>query len=81
MIDKQLLELYSGYLISSFSQTSATGFSRLLDESISHDKIRCFLNAGDYGLCELWQLFKPVVSQMENENGVLIIDDTIQEKP
>lgn len=61
MIDKQLLELYSDYLISSFSQTSATGLSRLLDEAISHDKITRFLSSDDYGSRELWQLVKPVV--------------------
>ena len=80
-MDKQLLELYSDYLISSFSQTSATRLSRLLDEAISHDKITRFLSAGDYGSRELWQLIKPVVRQLEDEDGVLIIDDTIQEKP
>lgn len=80
-MDKQLLELYSDYLISSFSQTSATGLSQLLDEAISHDQITRFLSGGDYGSRELWQLVKSVVRQIENDNGVLIIDDTIQEKP
>ena len=80
-MDKQLLELYSDYLISSCSQTSATGVSQLLDEAISHDQITGFLSGGDYGSRELWQLVKAVVRPVENEDGVLIIDDTIQEKP
>ena len=80
-MDKQLLEIYSDYLISSFSQTSATGLARLLDQTISHDRITRFLSEDDYGSRELWQLVKPVVRQVEQDEGVLIFDDTIQEKP
>ena len=37
-MNKNLLELYADYLISSFGQTTATNLSRLLDNAISHDK-------------------------------------------
>ena len=80
-MNKDQLELYSDYLISSFSQTTATGLSTLLDQSISHDQVTRFLSGGDYGSRELWQLVKAVVRREERDDGVLIFDDTIQEKP
>ena len=50
-MNKQLLDLYSDYLISSFNQTTATGLSKLLDGSVSHDKISRFLAERKYGAC------------------------------
>ena len=43
MTDDEILDLYSDYLISSFGQTTATGWSALLGGQISHDRIRRFL--------------------------------------
>jgi hypothetical protein len=37
-MDTPLLEIYTDYLISSLSQTTATGLSKLFDNEISHDK-------------------------------------------
>ena len=42
-IDKELLDLYSDYLICSFSYTTATGLAGLLDNAIRHDAITRFL--------------------------------------
>ena len=42
-MDKNLLELYAYYIISSFGQTMATNILRLLDKTISHDEITRFL--------------------------------------
>ncbi len=36
-MNKVLLDLYADYLISSLSQTTATGLSRLLDGVLTHD--------------------------------------------
>jgi hypothetical protein len=80
-MDKQLLDIYTDYLISSFSYTTATGLSKALDGSISHDKITRFLSEEDFESKELWQLVKPVIRQIESEEGLLIFDDTIEEKP
>ena len=79
-MDKQLLELYTDYLLSSFGQTTATGLSSLLDNAISHDKITRFLSGTDLGSRDLWLLTKPLVRSIESEDGVLIFDDTIEEK-
>ena len=81
-MDRQLLDLYSDYLISSFGQTTATGLARLLDGTVSHDQITRFLAKTDYTSRELWHLVKPKVRQIESaEEGILIFDDTIIEKP
>jgi hypothetical protein len=79
-MDKQLLDLYSDYLISSFGLTTATGLSALLDGAISHDKITRFLSGSDFTSADLWQLVKPLVRQIQCEEAVLIIDDSIEEK-
>ena len=38
-MDKQLLETYSDYLMSSFGYTTRTGLSMLVEGEISHDKV------------------------------------------
>ena len=43
MDDKDLLDIYTDYLISSFGLTTQTGLSRLLNGAISHDRIQRFL--------------------------------------
>ncbi len=77
---REYLELYTDYLIASFDKTTATGLSAILDGAISHDKITRFLNSGEYTSKELWQLVKKDVRTIEDEDGVLIFDDTVQEK-
>ena len=84
-MDKQLLEIYSDYLMSSFSYTTATGLSLLSEGKISHDKVTRFLSSEDFTAAGLWRLIKPIVREIQSasgeEEGVLIIDDTIEEKP
>ncbi len=80
-MDIKLLELYSDYIISSFGQITATGLSRALSGSISHDKITRFLAKNNLDSKELWQLVKPAIREEEQEDGVLIVDDTIENKP
>jgi hypothetical protein len=79
-MDKKLLELYSDYLIASFSKITATGLSNVLDNSISHDKITRFLSKEIYDSKALWKEVKSVVRDLEKPDGVIILDDTIQEK-
>ena len=80
-MDKNLLELYSDYLLSSFGATTATGLSALLEGSISHDRVTRFLSQADYDAKTLWRHVKGMVRDIEEDDGVLIFDDTIQEKP
>jgi hypothetical protein len=81
MNDKELLDIYTDYLISSFGLTTGTGLSRLLDGAISHDSIQRFLAGQAKTSADLWQIVKPYVRQIESEDGVLIVDDSISEKP
>lgn len=77
---KAELELYTDYLISSFGAATATGMSSMLDGEVSHDRITRFLAEREYTSRDLWRQVKSTVRQVENEDGVLIFDDTIQEK-
>ena len=80
-MSSSLLELYTDYLISSFGQTSATGLSRLTDGVVSHDRVTRFLSEPKKTGADLWRKVKPLVRQMQSSEGVLIFDDTIEEKP
>lgn len=79
-IDREILDLYSDYLISSFSYTTATGLSGMLDHAVSHDKITRFLSERTYTSKDLWLLVKPTVREIETDTGVIIFDDTVEEK-
>jgi len=79
-MDKQLLDIYSDYLICSFGMTTATGLSALLGGAISHDKITRFLAGSDFTSADLWQLVKPLVRQIQSADAVLVFDDSIEEK-
>jgi len=81
MKNKELLDIYSDYLISAFGQTTGTGLAGLLGGSVSHDQIQRLLSKEQLGSAELWQIVKPYVRQIEQADGVLIIDDSIAEKP
>lgn len=81
MDDKELLDIYTDYLISSFGLTTGTGLSRLLDGAISHDRIQRFLASPTKGGADFWKIVKPDVRQIQTEEGVLIVDDSISEKP
>jgi hypothetical protein len=75
-----LLDIYTDYLISSFSQTTATGLSRLLEGEISPDKITRLLSQSYFSSSYLWSLVKSTVRDIKTDDGVRFEDDTIQEK-
>ena len=81
MKNEKLLDLYSDYLISSFGQTTATGMSSLLNHEISHDTVQRFLAVEKQTSADLWRIVKPHLRNIETTEGVLIIDDSIAEKP
>ena len=81
-----LLELYSDYLSSAFSHTTATGLSAMTGGEVSHEKVARFLSGKDMDSRALWGLVKPLVRELkkeasQEEEGVSIIEDTIEEKP
>ena len=65
-MNKDMIELYSDYLIASFGQVTATGLANLLQGSIYHDSITRFLNSETLTAKEQWQLIKPMLRQHEN---------------
>ena len=77
----KLFDLYSDYLLSSFSATTATGMSALMDKAISHDQVSRMLNRRRLEPADWWQMVKPSVRSMQGEDGVITIDDSIVEKP
>jgi len=76
-----MLDIYTDYLIASTCQTSCTGLSRVLGNTVSHDKFTRFLSNGDFGSRELWLLVKQTVREIETGEGILVFDDSISEKP
>lgn len=80
-MNKQYLELYTDYLLSSFGHTTATGLSRMIEGQLAHDQITRFLSAEEFTSKDLWTLVKPTIREVEEDDAVLIFDDTIQEKP
>lgn len=81
MAKEHLLDLYSDYLISAFGQTTATGLAALLNGEISHDSVQRFLAGERQTSRHLWQVVKRHVRKLESADGVLIVDDSIAEKP
>ena len=78
----KLLDIYSDYLIAQNQHATATGLSYLLKGELTHDKVTRFLNSSDPSSKDLWLYVKPEIRKIEqNSRGVLIFDDTIEEKP
>jgi hypothetical protein len=79
-MDKRKLELYTDYLISNYGYATATGLSAMVNGAVSHDQITRFLSEREYTSKDLWLSVKAAVRQIEQDDGVLIADDTIAEK-
>jgi len=75
------LDVYIDYLICSTSYTTATGLSRLTNNAISHDKVTRFLSRRDFTESDLWSIAKPFCRSIEDKDGAILIDDSIEEKP
>lgn len=81
MNENELLDIYTDYLISSFGLTTATGLAQLLNGAISHDRIQRFLATDPKTGKDLWLVVKACVRQIQADEGVIIVDDSISEKP
>src|SRR5262249_2691892 len=64
-----------------FGLATATNLSRLVDGTISHDQITRLLAGEPKRSVHLWQKVKPWVRAVESPDGVLVIDDSVSEKP
>jgi hypothetical protein len=81
MKQQPIADLYSDYLLASFGATTATGLSQLLEGEVSHDQVTRYLAGTKKTATDLWRTVKPLVREVQSEAGVLIIDDSIEEKP
>ena len=81
MKQHQIADLYSDYLLASFGATTATGLSQLLEGEVSHDQVTRYLAGTKKTATDLWRTVKSFVREVQAEVGVLIIDDSIEEKP
>lgn len=80
-MSKATLDLYSDYLLSSFGAATATGLSNVLSGVVSHDQITRWLAGSEKTSADLWQSVKPLVREMQSSQGVVVVDDSIVEKP
>jgi len=74
------LDLYTDFLLTTMSQATATGLSKVVDGAVSHDQISRLLSENEFTSKDLWQSVKPLVRQHEKEEACLIFDDSIIEK-
>ena len=81
MNKKELLDIYSDYLVSAFGPTTGTGLAEVLKGSISHDQVQRFLAGPEFTSADLWHMVKPHVRAIQQDDGVMIVDDSIAEKP
>jgi len=77
----RLLDLYSDYLIATFSLATATGLSKMVDEAYNHDQITRSPGKKQQDQTRYWTRIKSTVRQVESDEGVLLIYDPIEEKP
>ncbi len=53
----------------------------MTEGEISHDKVTRFLSESQFSSKELWKIVKPTIREIQTEDGIVAIDDTIEEKP
>lgn len=81
MNDYELLDLYTDYLVSAFGAVTSTGLSNMLDAAVSHDRISRMLSRREFTQQDYWRAVKGLVRKLESPNGIIKVDDTIEEKP
>jgi len=60
-MNKEHLELYTDYLLSTFGYATATGLSQMVNGQVSHDQITRFLSGQEYTSKDLWMEVKATV--------------------
>ncbi|KAA6336623.1 hypothetical protein EZS27_015225 [termite gut metagenome] len=79
-MERDILDLYSDYLLVSTQETTAIGLSELVEGAVSHDQITRFLAGETSDGKALWLRVKKLVRHYESHDACLIFDDTIVEK-
>lgn len=81
MKKSNLLDLYTDFLMTSPNVASALIMSKMLQDTYSHDSITRMLAQDELNQSLFWKIIKPTIRQVESEDGVISIDDTIENKP
>lgn len=76
-----VMDLYTDFLMTSPNIVSAGLVSEILNKEHSHDKVTRTLAQDILDQKVYWQTIKKTVRQIEKPQGVISIDDTIEEKP
>ena len=76
-----IMDLYTDFLTSSPNVVSATLVSEVLNKAYSHDSITRMLSQPVLDQQTYWKHIKKSVRQIEKSDGVISIDDTLEEKP
>ena len=76
-----LLNLYTDCLVSTCGLATATSMSVVLDKQVSHDKITRLLSSGYISSRRLWAEVRPLCEEIQQDDAVLIIDDSVEAKP
>ena len=80
-MNREMIDLYSDYLITNFGQATATSLSNVLNGELSHDSITRSLADRELTSKDYWQFVKPTIREIQDANASLSIDDLIVEKP
>jgi len=75
-----LLDLYTDYLLVTPTYSTATGLSNVTENKVSHDQVTRLLST-DIDSLSLWKAVKPLIHEISCQEGLLIIDDSIEPKP
>lgn len=81
MQKQEAFDLYVDYLIAQRGQVSAGDLSAVLDGALSHDHITRMIAQPELGQKEFWRLVKPLVRRIESDDGCIVVDDYLVEKP
>lgn len=81
MKSPELMDLYSDYLLSSPAVVSAVVMVKVLNDSYSHDAVTRMLAQPELSQHTFWKQVKKVIRQVESNEGVISVDDSIEEKP
>ncbi|MEM9829576.1 MAG: transposase [Bacteroidota bacterium] len=83
MEQKALFDLYVDYLIGNSGEVTATGLSAVSNGVVSHDQVTRLLNSNrdEFTTPAYWKRIKPLIREVNNPEGVMIIDDFVEEKP
>ena len=69
-MNRNMLELYSDYMIVSAGQVTATAFSKVLNGKYSHDQLTRFLSKNEFAESEHWDYIKPIIRRYESKDDV-----------